>query len=87
MIKMSDSLVNIGYNGLNYAENLGFLFLIGELTFFASILLLLINTFCKRCLWWCRKVRRVSLILMHLLIWPGIFRYFTEIYLEMAVIS
>jgi len=84
---MDNSLTKIGYDGSNYKKNLGFLFIIGEIVFLVSILLLLINTFCKRCLWKCRKVRRVSLDLMHSIIWSGILRYFIELYLEMAVAS
>ena len=85
MITVFDSLKNIGYDGSNYKKNLSFLFILGELFVFASIFLLFINTFCRKYLWRCRKVRRVRLNLMHTLMWPGIFRYFTEIYLEMAV--
>ena len=84
---MSNSLKNIGYDGSNYKKNLSILFILGEFTFFASIFLLFINNLCRKCFWRCRKIRRVSLKLMHSLIWPGIFRYFTEIYLEMAVAS
>ena len=82
---MSDPLATIGYDGSNYKKNVGFLFIVGELTFLASIFLLFINTCCRKCLWNCRKIRRFSLNLMHSLIWPGILRYFTELYLEMAI--
>ena len=84
---MSNSLENIDYDGSNYKKNLGSLFIIGELIFFISIFLLFINTFCERCLWKCRRIRRVNLNLMHSLIWSGILRYFIELYLEMAVAS
>ena len=84
---MSDPLINIGYDGYSYKKNLGFLFIVGELILFASIFLLFINTCCKKFLWNCRKIRRLSLNLMHSLIWSGILRYFTEIYMEMTIAS
>ena len=58
---MSDPLATIGYDGSNYKKNVGFLFIVGELIFLASIFLLFINTCCRKCIWNCRKIRRLSL--------------------------